>query len=543
MRCKHALSLGRVGIGGACLLAALVPASAAEAQAAAPWWKGAVFYEIVPRSFQDTNSDGIGDLQGITARLPYLERLGMDAILLTPMYPSPGIDDSAISDFEAIAPQYGTMADLDRLIAEADERHMHVLLDAVLDCTSETHPWFTESRSSRTSAKRDWYLWRDPAGYSADGKPIPPQIGHSGSAWEWDAETGQFFSVRSVKAPELNWRNPAVEEAMFAMLRFWLNKGAAGFRFRAVPTLSGDEPAVNHFVQRLRALLAGYPGDRVLLGATEASGPASMPRHDARAELQLAAGVVPSLGEGSAHRLDAAYFRGILGNAEARMGGAEPLLAFNNRDMPRSFDRFSDGAHEAAAAKIVAAMLLTARGTAMLYYGEEIGMRTAGNTPDGERTPMQWMPGPEAGFSSSPRPWLPVENDYRTVNVRSQEEEPGSLLRWYGLLLGLRRSNPAFAPEATMEMLQDTPPDVLAYVRTGKDGKRVLAAMNMGEQPRLLAAGANLLLLASSNNGEAEGLGGKSSAQVGRHGEMISLPPFSVWILSLDTEKAHASPR
>src|SRR4051812_26184382 len=227
-------------------------ATAARGQAAQPnpenlkgWWKNAVLYEIYPRSFQDTNGDGIGDLNGITQRLDYLKSLGVDAIWMTPIYPSPQVDFGYdIADYEAIDPQYGTMADFDRLIAEADKRHIRVIMDMVMNHTSDKHKWFEESRSSKTNPYRDWYVWKNGKGETATSKGEPPNnwqsvFGHS--AWEWDPKTRQYWYHKFyIQQPDLNWNNPKVRQAFKDIMAFWLKKGVAGFRFDAITTLFED---------------------------------------------------------------------------------------------------------------------------------------------------------------------------------------------------------------------------------------------------------------------------------------------------------------
>ncbi len=530
------LFLGFVAAATVCL------PQAPDASSGTPWWKGAVLYEIYPRSFQDSSGDGVGDLNGITKRLFYLEKLGADAIWLTPMYASPQVDFGYdVSNFEMIDPQYGTMEDFDNLLTEAKEHHIRILLDMVVNHTSDQHPWFLASRSSRTDPKRDWYVWRDPKGYAADGKPIPPNnwqsvFGHS--AWTWDAKTKQFYYHRFyVQQPDLNWRNPQVQQAMFDVLRFWLDKGVAGFRLDAVPALFEDaqfrddpetggtnaegEPNLSYVhtsgqpeqyeeMKRMRALVDSYPGHPVLLGETYVPDVAALSKWyggEAKDELQLPMDLLLGFPEGErqGRKLDAGYFRQQINAAETQLHGSEPLFVFANHDNPRDWDRFADGAHDLLIAKMIAAMLLTTRDTALLYYGEELGMRT--HTPtriedvqdpvgklgwprdkgrDGERTPMQWLGGAQAGFTTNPRSWLPIGDDAREINVRVEEEDPDSLLNWYLQLSSLRKSNPAFAPDAAITVLMDTAPDVLAYVRTGADGKRVIVAMNMSAQEQAI---------------------------------------------------------
>ncbi len=567
---------------------AAVPAQTAPhaqaATSATPWWKGATLYEIYPRSFQDSNGDGIGDLNGITSRLPYLEKLGIDGIWLSPAYPSPQVDFGYdISNYEAVDPQYGTMADFDRLLAQAKQHHIRILMDMVMNHTSDKHPWFVESRSSRTNPKRDWYVWRDPKGYTADGKPIPPnnwQSGFGHSAWEWDAKTKQFYYHRFyVQQPDLNWRNPAVEKAMFDVLRFWLDRGVAGFRLDAIPALfedpqlrdetptggtnaygdpnitskyTDDLPEVHDVMRRMRKVVASYPGDRVLIGETYLPNVADLDKWYGGAkkdELQLPMDML--LGFGS-KKLDAARYRTVIHDAETGLNGSEPLFVFSNHDNPRDWDRLGDGVHDLAIAKIVATMMLTTRDTALLYYGEEIGMRThpptriedvrdpVGRTGwpkdkgrDGERTPMQWTAGAQAGFSTDPHTWLPVAADHTTVNVESEQNEPDSLLRWYLQLTQLRKTNPAFAPDAKIDVLMNTAPDILAFTRTGADGGKVLVAMNMSAQPQTLdtaayvASGSALRTLAASNAPENNTVRDKQ----------VVLPPFSSWIAQEIAEK------
>jgi alpha-glucosidase len=547
---------------------------------ATPWWKGATLYEIYPRSFQDTNGDGIGDLNGITERLPYLEHLGINGIWIAPMYPSPQMDFGYdISDYEAIDPQYGTMADFDRLLATAKKDHIRILLDMVLNHTSDKDPWFIESASSRTNPKRDWYIWRDPKGYTKDGKPIPPnnwQSGFGHSAWQWSPTTKQFYYHRFyIQQPDLNWRNPAVETAMFNVMRFWLDKGVAGFRLDAItalfedpqlrnnPVLGGTDafgdpnisqkytdnlPEVHDVIRRMRKMVESYPGNRVLVGETYLPNVEDLDNwYGGAAKDQLQLPMDMNLGFG-ANKLDADHFRRVINDAETKLQDSEPLFVFSNHDNPRDWDRFGDGVHDLLIAKIVATMLLTTRDTALMYYGEELGMRT--HTPtriedvrdpvgrtgwpkekgrDGERTPMQWTPGPQAGFSTNPHTWLPVPADHVTLNVETEQKEPESLLRWYEFLIHLRDTEPALAPNAKIHVLMNTDPRILAYTRTGSDGKQMLVAMNMSGAPVALdvsewtAKGARLQTIARTAANEIVISGDKKAV----------LPPFTLSIAAV----------
>ena len=565
-------------------LPSLATAQAAHSQKATPWWKGAVLYEIYPRSFQDSTGNGIGDLNGIDKRLYYLQGLGVDAIWLAPMFPSPQVDFGYdISDYEAIDPQYGTMADFDKLLADAKTRHIRIILDMVLNHTSDKDKWFEESRSSRNNAKADWYVWKDAKGQTKDGKPIPPNNWQSvfgGPAWEWDPARKQFYYHRFyVQQPDLNWRNPAVEKAMFDVMRFWLDKGVAGFRLDAIPSLFEDPqmrnepetggtnaydypnistkytdnlPEVHGVIKRMRKMVDKYPGDRVLIGETYLPNVADLykwyggPAHN---ELQLPMDMLLGFGSGysGAKKLDPGHFRTVLEDAETKLQGSEPLFVFSNHDNPRDWDRFGDGVHNLDIAKIIATVLLTPRATSLMYYGEEIGMRT--HTPtrkedvkdpigqrgwpkekgrDGERTPMQWTPGPQAGFSTNPHTWLPVAADHATVNVQTELKDPDSLLNWYLKLIKLKKTNPAFAVTGKMQMLMQTPASVVAYTRTGANGDTALVAMNMSGEPaaldvsQYLSGGKTLQTLANSAKLEVTVQGGKAQ-----------LTPFSVWIAEL----------
>lgn len=541
-----------------------------------PWWKHAVIYEIYPRSFQDSNNDGIGDLNGITERLGYLEALGVDAIWLTPIYPSPQVDFGYdISDYRAIDPQYGTMADFDRLVAEAKQHHIRVVMDMVLNHTSDQHQWFKESESSRTNPKRDWYVWRDGKGTGPNGKPLPPNNWISlfgGSAWQYEAKTKQFYYHEFYKQqPDLNWRNPAVETAMFDTMRFWLDRGVAGFRLDAVPTLFEDpqlrdepvlpgkdaygDPELNHIytnnlpevhavMRRMRTMVSSYPGNRVLIGETYLPNIEELDkwyggdRHD---ELQLPM----DMRVGFANKLDANLLRQRIYDAETKIGSNQPLFVFDNHDNPRSWNRYGDGVHDAAIARAIATLLFTTRATAMMYYGQELGMVT---TPpkrredvkdpigrrgwpkekgrDGERTPMQWNSGKDAGFSEAAKTWLPVAPDYKTVNEKSEEADPNSLLHWYMQLIALRRQNPALR-DGRLTMLDEHNPSVLSYLRAGPLGKpSVLVAVNCTGQPQTVTwdiPGKT----ASTLMTDAPGLGDKVSLK------QLTLPPFASWVGSV----------
>jgi alpha-glucosidase len=527
----------------------IAPAPAQTTPKADPWYNHAVIYEIYPRSFQDTNGDGLGDLNGITQRLPYLESLGIDAIWIAPMYPSPQVDFGYdISNYTAVDPQYGTLADMDRLIASAKQHHIRVLLDTVLNHTSDKHPWFIDSASSRTNPHADWYIWNDgiPAPKrAATTKPgpnehlgpkgwvVPPNNWSSlfqGSAWEWVPARGQFYYHFFYKQqPDLNWRNPAMEKAMFDAIRFWLDRGVAGFRLDAITTLFEDPtlhnepltgkldasgfpesnhtltsglPQVHDVMRHLRTLIDSYPDQRVLVGEIYVPKTSDLLQWygtPSAPELQLPMDTLVGFhreGGGVTDaknvQLNLAHFRQTITEMETALDGHQPLLVFDNHDNTRSWDRFGDGAtpeNKLRIAKLIATILYTTRSAGLTYYGAEIGMVTHVPTRkedvrdpigitgwpkqkgrDGERTPMQWTPNPpSAGFSTNPHPWLPIGSDYPTINVQSETGKPDSLLTWTHDMIDLRRSYPALH-DGGITFLDTTNPGALTYVRTKPSG-------------------------------------------------------------------------
>lgn len=519
------------------------------AVSADPWWKHAVIYEIYPRSFQDSNGDGTGDLNGITRRLDHLKTLGVDAIWIAPMFPSPQVDFGYdISDYEAVDPQYGTMADMDKLIAEAKKRNIRVMLDMVLNHTSDQHAWFKESASSKTNPKRDWYVWKDGIGPNKMDPPNNWQSAFYHSSWKYDPTTKQFYYHKFyAEQPDLNWRNPEVEKAIFNMLRFWLDKGVAGFRLDAIPTLfenpdmkdeitvkdaNGQEkhnvagdvmvmdtqtnnlPEVHDVLRRMRTLVSSYPGDRVLVGETYLSDVVELNKMyggDKHDELQLPMDMHMAI----INHLDVAKFRKDLTDAETLIGDNHPLFVIDNHDNPR-MDRYCAAQAKdtgkpvsreecLSIQKMLSTLLFTSKSTALMYYGDEIGMATTPPTRvedvkdpvgrtgwpedkgrDGERTPMQWDATKNAGFSPSDTPWLPVSPSYVTVNVVAEKGKPDSLLTWYTGLVELRRKNPALH-SGKMMMLDTSNDKVLSYVRKSGDGKTVVVALNFTGEPQTVS--------------------------------------------------------
>ena len=481
-----------------------------------PWWQHAVFYEIYPRSFADSNNDGIGDLNGIASRMDYLKELGVDAIWITPCFPSPQVDFGYdVSDYEAIDPMYGTMKDFDHLVSEGKKRGINVILDFVVNHTSDQHKWFLDSKSSRTSGHRDWYIWRDGKG---PGQPPNNWLSTFGlSAWKLDPKTNQYYyHYFYPEQPDLNWRNPAVEKAMLDMTRFWYKRGVAGFRLDAVDTLFEDPnltdnpvlpgtdkfgrpnmdekynkklPEVHEVMRKLRSTANEYGS--VLIGETWTANVAQLKDYYGQNndELQLPMDLMMTELKG----LSADEYRKHIAAVDA--AGHWPLYVITNHDIVRSYTRYADGLHNDDIAKMMAGFYLTLRGTAIMYYGEEIGMEN--NNPkskdevqdpigklgwplekgrDGERTPMQWNDTSNAGFSKA-KPWLPVPPSYKTHNVASEMKDPNSVLSFYRQLLSLRHNEAALL-EGNLTMLNEKDPNVLTYVRRYKD-EAILVMLNM----------------------------------------------------------------
>ena len=523
---------------------AALPAAAQDSAKEKNWWQNAVFYEIYPRSFADANNDGIGDLKGITAHLDYLKDLGVDAIWLTPTYPSPQVDFGYdISDYVAVDPKYGTMADFDHLMAEANKRHIRVLMDMVMNHTSDKHKWFIQSASSKTNPYRDWYVWHDGKGETATDKGQPPNNWESvfgGSAWQWDDKTRQFYYHKFyIQQPDLNWNNPKVHQAFKDIIDFWLKKGVAGFRFDAITTLFEDPafadegvvkdkngnpemrggdpvldnsktdnlPGVHDVMAEMRAdadkfSTNKYPGTRVFIGETylpnvfellKQYGTAEKPEFHLPMDTQILL----------INKMDASAFRAKLEDAESELGSNVPLLVFDNHDNPRIDARYGDGTHDTDIQRVLSTVLFASKGAALFYYGDEIGMKT---TPpsrkedvrdpvglrfwptykgrDGERTPMQWTAAPNAGFDApSAKPWLAVPPNNSTINVEAEKSDPKSLYSWYHSLIQLKKTNTAFSG-GEYTMLDRNNPNVLSWKRQTAGAPPVVVCVNFTADPQ-----------------------------------------------------------
>jgi alpha-glucosidase len=486
------------------------------------WWQRGVIYQVYPRSFQDSDGDGIGDLRGIESRLDSLAALGVDALWISPFYPSPMADFGYdVADYCDVDPRFGTLADFDRLLSSAHARGLKVVLDFVPNHTSERHPWFVESRRSRTNPRRDWYLWRDPA--PGGGPPNNWISDFGGSAWEWDEASGQFYYHAFLKEqPDLNWRNPAVQEAMYQTLRFWLARGVDGFRIdvlwhlikaagfpdnpanpayrpsmgemhRVLQLHSADQPEVHAIAAEMRRIADSH-GARVLIGEIYLPLERLMHYYGTPA----APGVhLPFNFELVEAPWKARSLATTIAEYEAALPpGGWPNWVLGNHDRPRVAARLGE-----AQARVAAMLLLTLRGTPTIYYGDELGIGHVeipaaqvqdprelrepglGLGRDPVRTPMPWDTTPHAGFTTG-TPWLPLNPDWPARNVERQAQLPSSMLALYRRLLVLRRTWPSLATGAIA--LIEAEGDVLAYERRCGD-ERLLVALNLGSTPQELA--------------------------------------------------------
>ena len=482
------------------------------------WWHTGIFYQVYPRSFQDTNGDGVGDLKGIAQRIDYLKWLGITAVWISPIYPSPMADFGYdISDYKGIHPMFGNMQDFDELLQLAHSNGIKVILDLVPNHTSDQHPWFLESKKSKDNSKRDWYIWKDA---KSDGSPPNNWLSvFGGTAWEWDETTGQYYYHAFLKEqPDLNWRNPDVQEAMLNIMKFWLDKGVDGFRVdvmwhmikdeqlrdnpnnrdyqqhmatyeQLLPVYSTDQPGVHAIVGKMRQVLDTY-NERMMIGEIY------LPIHK----------LVTYYGENNqgAHLpfnfmlLSLPWDARKIATAIDEYEGALPQDSWpnwvlGNHDQPRITSRV--GVQQA---KVAAILLLTLRGTPTIYYGDELGMRDVPipleevqdpqglNMPDKNlsrdpgRTPMQWNGSAYAGFSTV-KPWLRLSADYKRTNVERQKSDEYSHLSLYKNLVSLRQREPSLMYGDYKPVYADH--QALAYIRQAEGEKAFMIVLNLSHRP------------------------------------------------------------
>jgi alpha-glucosidase len=498
----------------------------AAAQEASPWWLGAVIYQIYPRSFRDSNGDGIGDLPGITASLDYVASLGVDAVWLSPFFTSPMKDFGYdIADYCDVDPIFGTLQDFDRLLHKAHALGLKIIIDQVYSHTSDQHPWFRQSSEDRTNARSDWYVWADP---KADGAPPTNwQSVFGGSAWAWNARRGQYYLHNFlVEQPDLNVHNPEVQGALLECSRFWFEKGVDGFRLDAInyvmhdvllrdnpPAPAGGRPRTRpvdfqqaiynkshpdlpRFIERIRKVADEYGGRFTV---AEIGGEGS------EAEMKLL-----TTGNARFHtaygfnflyadRLTPELIRTALDAWPEAVGTGWPSWAFSNHDAPRAASRWSTPPHRAALSQVATLLLMSLRGNIFLYQGEELGLPQAqigfedlkdpeaiANWPetlgrDGARTPMPWQSSaPNAGFSTA-APWLPVSPEHLALAVDRQQLDHGSQLALTRRLIRLRRRS-AVLCQGSLRFIESAA-DLLVFERS-LDGHRLLCAFNLGLSAR-----------------------------------------------------------
>jgi len=553
------------------LLSAVSPIGAAVSGGPA-WWQQTVVYQIYPKSFADTTGSGTGDLPGIIAKLDYLSDLGVGAVWLTPVYPSPMVDNGYdIADYTGIDPRYGTMADFDRLVAEAKKRGIRIVMDLVFNHSSDKHPWFVLSQKDRTNPKADWYVWRDP---KPDGSaPTNWRSIFGGSAWTWCESRKQFYlHTFAPQQPDLNWENPAVRRALFDAALFWLKRGVGGFRVDAVsyvkkPAVFADGPVDGaDGLSDVHAATANQPGlldflrefrhevrdGRDIFTVGEANGVGAEELGDwvgVRGVFDMIfkfSHLNLSFRDGMwSHPRDLKLIelkRALFDTQRATRGSGWATLFFENHDTPRGVNRFlPKGAPRDKAAKALAAVLLTLRGTPFVFQGQELGLtnldwpsidafddiQTRGQydfarkegfthtqalklvsafSRDNARTPMLWTAGTCAGFTAG-KPWLPVHPGFATLNAQTQAAEADSVLNWYKKLIHLRRERTELTL-GTCEELLPRSERIFAFARV-LDGRRTVTVVNFTGQAAPLSPELTRgckLILASEHGGDESAL-------------------------------------
>jgi alpha-glucosidase len=536
----------------------------------APWWRGAVIYQIYPRSFLDTDGDGVGDLPGIIERLDYVAGLGVDAIWIAPFFKSPMADFGYdIADYRDVDPLFGTLADFDALLAKAHRLGLKVMIDQVLSHTSMEHAWFQESRQSRDNPKADWYVWADPR--DDGGAPNNWLSLFGGSAWQWEPRRGQYYLHNFlISQPDLNFHHPAVREASLDSVRFWLDKGVDGVRLDAInfcfhdqqlrdnPAkpkdkrvgrgFSADNPYAFQyhyynntqpenlaFLGELRALMDGYSDVAALGEISSEDSLATMAQYTRHGRLHMGYSF-----ELLTDDFSAAHIRDTVSTLEAQMTEGWPCWAISNHDVERVLTRWGRGQPSAQLANLLTAMVCSLRGSVCVYQGEELGL-TEAEVPyeslqdpygiafwpqfkgrDGCRTPMPWSDDVQAGFSHG-SPWLPVPHEHRAMAVARQEADPNSVLIGFRAFMHWRKSQPALCT-GDIHFLDSAEP-VLAFIRS-KGDERVLAVFNLAEADRHFALPAEL--------GKATELEGHGLARASLEGAGLRLPGHGAWFARLD---------
>ena len=561
-----------------------------------PWWQTAVIYQIYPRSFQDSNGDGVGDLAGIMSRLDYVADLGIDAIWISPFYPSPMADYGYdVSDYCNVDPLFGTLADFDALIKRVHELGLKLIMDFVPNHTSDQHPWFLESRSSRDNPKRDWYLWHDPCDGMGPPDHRPPNnwLSHfGGTAWTWDDKTQQFYMHSFLpQQPDLNWRNPDVRKAMFGAMSFWLDRGVDGFRMdvlwlmikdaqyrdnplnpdwkpgtssfgRFLPLYTANRPETHEIVAEMRTLLETYPGERLLIGeiylpldelvkyygASAPEGTQTEPQ-----DLTAAAITGPRLKGAqlpfNVHLIQTAWkahsIACLIHDYEAALPpGAWPNWVLGNHDQMRLATRIGPDQ-----ARVAGMLLLTLRGTPTLYYGDELGMKDGVIPPDEvqdpaeknqpgigmgrdpERTPMLWSNANNAGFTAG-KPWLPISPDYTLYSVETESKDPGSVLSLYRNLLALRRKHAALhSGDVYGVKPMDEGNQNVLAYRRTDGAERMQVLLNLTGEPQTIACPPGRVLLSTHSGHDSTAFSGS-----------VTLRPHEGLLITLDEHLAGHSP-
>ncbi|MDN0076485.1 alpha-glucosidase [Crenobacter sp. SG2303] len=539
------------------------------------WWHDAVVYQIYPRSFCDANGDGIGDLAGIIGKLDYLQKLGIDLIWLSPVYKSP-MDDNGydIADYQDIAAEFGTLAEIERLIAEAAKRDIRILMDLVVNHTSDEHPWFLAAKSSPNSPYRDYYIWRKP---QADGSPPDDQRSFfGGSAWEFDEASGEyFFHLFSKRQPDLNWENPAVQQEVHQMMNWWLDKGIGGFRMDVIDLIGKqvddkiltNGPRLHPLLQEMHRASFG-PRNVLTVGETWSATPqiARMYSDPAREELSMVFQFEhvtqtwdPEHGKWKPRPFDLVEFKRIIAKWQTELADSGwNSLFWNNHDLPRAVSKYGDpGRFRVESAKMLATALHCLKGTPYIYQGEEIGMtnvrfdsiddyqdieslnfyreRTDAGVPhvdmmegiyangrDNARTPMQWDDSFNAGFSDG-TPWLKLNPNYRQVNAEAALADPDSIFFHYQRLISLRKESEVMVYGDYQQLLEEHP-QVFAYQRRLGE-QRLLVLNNFSAQPVELDLPTELTGI------EGQGLIGNYSLRH-RLDERVSLAPYESFVMA-----------